>query len=104
MSRWKLIGAGTILAALVIGGRFLPLAHWTIRLVALVRESGGWLYVYLGSLVTTAAQLSSGSAPQTPLRTFFYSAGFIATIAAAVVSGRIAKRALAGTIPSDDAS
>ena len=54
--------------------------------------------------MTTAAQLSSGSAPQTPLRTFFYVAGFIATIAAAVVSGRIAKRALAGTIPSGDKS
>jgi len=232
MSRWKLLGAAAVLAALVVGARFLPLAHWTIQLVALIRESGawgvllfvavyavstvallpgsvltmlagfvygpvygllvvvpaallgatsafllgrtvlrdwvrrkmaqsprtkaldqaidrdafklvllrrlsplvpfnvlnyalslsgislgrfvlatligeipgGWLYVYLGSLVTTAAQLSSGSAPQTPLRTFFYVAGFIATIAAAVVSGRIAKRALAGTIPSDDAS
>lgn len=65
---------------------------------------GGWLYVYLGSLVTTAAELSTASAPQTPLRTFFYVAGFVATIAAAVVSGRIAKRALAGTMPSSDAS
>ena len=232
MSRWKLLGAAAVPAALVVGARFLPLAHWTIQLVALIRESGawgvllfvavyavstvallpgsvltmlagfvygpvygllvvvpaallgttsafllgrtvlrdwvrrkmaqsprtkaldqaidrdafklvlllrlsplvpfnvlnyalslsgislgrfvlatligeipgGWLYVYLGSLVTTAAQLSSGSAPQTPLRTFFYVAGFIATIAAAVVSGRIAKRALAGTIPSGDKS
>jgi len=232
MSRWRLLGAAAGLAALVIAGRFLPLAHWTIQLVALIRESGalgvllfvavyavstvallpgsvltmlagfvygpvygllvvvpaallgatsafllgrtvlrgwvrrrmaqsprtraldkaigrdaftlvlllrlsplvpfnvlnyalslssislgryvlatligeipgGWLYVYLGSLVTTAAQLSSGSAPQTPLRTFFYAAGFIATIAAVLVSGRIARRALTGTIPSDDAS
>lgn len=63
---------------------------------------GGWLYVYLGSLVTTAAQLSSASAPQTPLRTFFYVAGFAATLAAAIVSGRIAKRALAGVLPADE--
>ena len=28
---------------------------------------GAWLYVYLGSLVTTAAELSTASAPQTPL-------------------------------------
>jgi uncharacterized membrane protein YdjX (TVP38/TMEM64 family) len=65
---------------------------------------GGWLYVYLGSLVTTTAELSTASAPHSPLRTFFYVAGFVATIAAAVVSGRIAKRALSGTLPSGDAS
>jgi len=65
---------------------------------------GGWLYVYLGSLVTTAAELSTASAPQTPLRTFFYVAGLVATLVAAVVSGRIAKRALAGTLPDGDAS
>ena len=64
---------------------------------------GGWLYVYLGSLVTTAAELSTASAPASPWRTAFYAAGFLATLAAVVVSGRIAKRALAGTLPSGDA-
>ncbi len=62
---------------------------------------GGWLYVYLGSLVTTAAQLSAGSAPPSPLRTVFYVAGFAATVAAAIVSGRIATRALAGADEAD---
>ncbi len=232
MNRWKLLGAASVLAALVIGARFLPLAQWTIQLVTLIRESGawgvvlfvavyavstvallpgsvltmlagfvygpiygllvvvpaallgatcsfllgrsvlrdwvrrkmaqsprtraldaaidrdafklvlllrlsplvpfnvlnyalslsgislrrfvlatvlgeipgGWLYVYLGSLVTTVAQLSTASTPQTPLRTVFYVAGFAATVAAAVVSGRIAKRALAGRLPSGDVS
>jgi len=65
---------------------------------------GGWLYVYLGSLVTTAAELSTASAPASPWRTAFYAGGFLATLAAVIVSGRIAKRALAGTMPSSDAS
>jgi len=232
MSRWTLLGAVAVIAALVVGARFLPLADWTIRLVEIIRDSGAWgvllfvavyalstiamvpgailtmlagfvygpvygllvvipaallgatsafllgrtvlrdwvrrklaqspktkaldqaidreaftlvlllrlsplvpfnalnyalsvsgislgrfvlatligkipgawLYVYLGSLVTTVAELSTASAPQTPLRTFFYVAGFIATIAAAVVSGRIAKRALADTMPPGDPS
>jgi len=65
---------------------------------------GGWLYVYLGSLVTTAAELSTASAPASPWRTAFYVGGFLATLAAVIVSGRIAKRALAGTMPSSDAS
>ena len=59
---------------------------------------GSWLYVYLGSLVTTAAQLSAGSAPPSPLRTAFYAAGLAATVTAVVVSGRIAKRALEGAV------
>lgn len=65
---------------------------------------GAWLYVYLGSLVTTAAQLSSGSTPQSPLRTLFYAAGFLATIAVVVVTGRIAKRALAANLPPEQVS
>lgn len=74
-------------------------------LATLVGEiPGGWLYVYLGSLVTTAAQLSSSSVPQTPFRTVFYIAGLAATFAAAVLSARIAKRALAGALPADEAS
>ncbi|HEY3383504.1 MAG TPA: VTT domain-containing protein [Vicinamibacterales bacterium] len=230
MSRSKLLGAAAVLAALVAGARLLPLAHWTVQLVSLIRESGawgvllfvavyavsavallpgsvltmlagfvygpiygllvvvpasllgatcsfllgrtilrdwvrrkmaksprtraldeavdrdaftlvlllrlsplvpfnvlnyalslsglslrrfvvatvlgeipgGWLYVYLGSLVTTVAQLSTSSTPQTPLRAWFYVAGFVATLAAALVSARIAKRALAGRLPPGD--
>jgi len=67
---------------------------------------GCWLYVYLGSLVTTAAQLSTAGSTDTPWKTVMYLAGFAATLAAAVVTGRLAKRALAAEPPttSDHAS
>lgn len=65
---------------------------------------GTWLYVYLGSLVTEAARLSTAAAPHTPLRTFLYAAGLAATVIAVVVSGRIARRALAGAVPPEEAS
>jgi uncharacterized membrane protein YdjX (TVP38/TMEM64 family) len=65
---------------------------------------GTWLYVYLGSLVTEAARLSTTATPHTPLRTFLYAAGLAATVIAVVVSGRIAQRALAGAVPPEQAS
>jgi hypothetical protein len=61
---------------------------------------GCWLYVYLGSLVTTAAQLSTAGSTDTPWKTVMYLAGFAATLAAAVVTGRLAKRALAAGPPT----
>ena len=65
---------------------------------------GTWLYVYLGSLVTEAARLSTAATPHTPLHTFLYAAGLAATVLAVVVSGRIARRALAGAVPPEEAS
>ena len=65
---------------------------------------GTWLYVYLGSLVTEAARLSTTATPHTPLHTFLYAAGLAATVIAVVVSGRIAQRALAGAVPPEEAS
>jgi uncharacterized membrane protein YdjX (TVP38/TMEM64 family) len=65
---------------------------------------GTWLYVYLGSLVTEAARLSTAATPNTPLRTFLYAAGLAATVLAVVVSGRLARRALAGAVPPEEAS
>ena len=40
MSRWKLLGAVAVLAALVVVARVLPLADWTIGLVGIIRGSG----------------------------------------------------------------
>jgi uncharacterized membrane protein YdjX (TVP38/TMEM64 family) len=65
---------------------------------------GTWLYVYLGSLVTEAARLSTAATPRTPLHTFLYVAGLAATVIAVAVSGRIAQRALAGAVPPEEAS
>jgi uncharacterized membrane protein YdjX (TVP38/TMEM64 family) len=65
---------------------------------------GTWLYVYLGSLVTEAARLSTSATPHTPLRTVLYAAGLAATVVAVVVSGRLARRALAGAVPPEEAS
>ena len=57
MSRWKLLGAAAVVAAVVIGARFLPLAHWTIQLVELIRGSGLWgvlLFVAVFAVSTVA--------------------------------------------------
>jgi uncharacterized membrane protein YdjX (TVP38/TMEM64 family) len=55
---------------------------------------GTALYVYLGSLATTAAELSSAGKAGGGLSTLVYSVGLIATVAAVVVASRAAKRAL----------
>jgi len=54
---------------------------------------GTAMYVYLGSLVTTAAALTSG-APANRAQLLLYGAGLAATIAAALVATRAARRAL----------
>ncbi len=56
---------------------------------------GTILYVYLGSLVTSASQLASGTLPDAgPAQTAVYWGGLVASIVAAVVVTRMARRAL----------
>ncbi len=55
---------------------------------------GVWLYVYLGSIVTTATQLSTDPGRWTTPQLAVYTAGMAATVAALVLLGRIATRAL----------
>jgi uncharacterized membrane protein YdjX (TVP38/TMEM64 family) len=56
---------------------------------------GTLLYVYLGSLVTSAAQLASGQRPDSgPYGRIFFWGGLAATVLATVVITRISKRAL----------
>lgn len=60
---------------------------------------GALLYLYLGSLVTSASQLWSGERPSAGgLGTVLYLVGLCATVAATVWISRIAKRALASTL------
>ncbi len=60
---------------------------------------GTFLYVYLGSLVTSAAELLSGKRPQAgPWEQVLFFGGLAATLAVAVVVTRIARRALAEAI------
>jgi uncharacterized membrane protein YdjX (TVP38/TMEM64 family) len=56
---------------------------------------GTFLYVYLGSLVTTAAELTTAAAPARPVRLVFYVAGLAATLLVVFVVTRAARRALA---------
>jgi uncharacterized membrane protein YdjX (TVP38/TMEM64 family) len=55
---------------------------------------GTALYVYLGSLATTAAELSSAGNAGGGIRTVVYSVGLLSTVAVVVVASRAAKRAL----------
>jgi uncharacterized membrane protein YdjX (TVP38/TMEM64 family) len=56
---------------------------------------GTLLYVYLGSLVTSAAQLASGQRPDSgPYGRIFFWGGLAATVLATVVMTRLARRAL----------
>lgn len=55
---------------------------------------GAALYVYLGSLAPAAAELTSAAGRGGTTRTVFYVAGLVATIAAAVIGTRAARRAL----------
>jgi hypothetical protein len=57
------------------------------------------LYVYLGSLVTSVAQLSRGERPDAGLSgQLFFWAGLAATVLATVYVTRLARRALATTL------
>ena len=56
---------------------------------------GTFLYVYLGSLVTSASELASGRAPQAgPWGQILYWGGLVATIAATVWITRLSRKAL----------
>jgi len=55
---------------------------------------GTAMYVYLGSLAPAAAELSSAAGGGGTARTVLYVAGLAATIAAAVIGARAARRAL----------
>ena len=55
---------------------------------------GTALYVYLGSLAPTAAQLSTAAQGGGAGRTALYIAGLAATIAVVVIATRAARRAL----------
>jgi uncharacterized membrane protein YdjX (TVP38/TMEM64 family) len=61
---------------------------------------GTLLYVYLGSLVTSAAQLASGQRPQGggPYATLLFWGGLVATVLATLLITRTARRALAQTL------
>jgi uncharacterized membrane protein YdjX (TVP38/TMEM64 family) len=61
---------------------------------------GTLLYVYLGSLATTAAGLGTAASQQSSLRLAFYAAGFAATVLVVVVATRAARRALAEELDS----
>jgi uncharacterized membrane protein YdjX (TVP38/TMEM64 family) len=76
-----------------------------VRLVDYVLASwigmlpGTFLYVYLGSLVTNAAELLSGKRPQAgPWGHVLFFGGLVATIAVTAILTRIARRALAMAI------
>ena len=69
--------------------RDYALASWVGMLPATV------LYVYAGSLVTRASQLSAGGArPAQTWRLALYAAGLVATAAAVAVTARLARRTL----------
>jgi uncharacterized membrane protein YdjX (TVP38/TMEM64 family) len=60
---------------------------------------GTLLYVYLGSLVTSAAQLASGQRPQGgPYGQLLFWGGLVATVLATVLITRTARRALQHTL------
>lgn len=63
---------------------------------------GTVLYVYLGSLVTSASELASGSRPDAgPWGRVLYWGGLAATLLVTVVLTRVAKRALASALSRD---
>lgn len=67
---------------------------------------GTFLYVYLGSLVTTAASLGSSTATTGTPQRIFYWAGLAATVLVTVFITRLARRALRQALgePSADAT
>ena len=66
---------------------------------------GTVLYVYLGSLVTSAAQLASGQRPAGgPYGQLLFWGGLVATVLATVLITRTARRALAQTLDAKGAA
>ena len=53
-----------------------------------------FMYVYLGSLATTAATLTDAAAARSPWKTAIYVVGLVATIAAVYAATRAAQKAL----------
>ncbi|OFW15415.1 MAG: hypothetical protein A3F70_05025 [Acidobacteria bacterium RIFCSPLOWO2_12_FULL_67_14] len=60
---------------------------------------GTVLYVYLGSLAATAAEIRSPGTDGGPARIVLYIGGLVATVAGVVVATRAARRALASELP-----
>lgn len=66
---------------------------------------GTILYVYLGSLVTSASALASGDLPSGgPWQTALYAGGLVCSIVVAVVVTRLARRALRDELAAADAA
>ena len=64
---------------------------------AVGRLPGTVLFVYLGTLASTAAEAASGGSLPSGLRLGFLAAGLVATIAVVVIVARLARRELART-------
>ncbi|HSP89516.1 MAG TPA: hypothetical protein VLN08_01330, partial [Vicinamibacterales bacterium] len=57
MSRWKLLAAAVLLAAVMLAARVVPLAAWTIQFVDTIRDAGlpgVALYVLVYAVSTVA--------------------------------------------------
>jgi len=61
---------------------------------------GAWMYVYLGSLMTTAAELGQAREARSPQEWALLVAGLVATILAVAVVTRAARRALDAQLPT----
>lgn len=61
---------------------------------------GTWMYVYLGSLMTSAAELGRAREARSPQEWALLIAGLVATIVAVAVVTRAAKRALDAQLPA----
>jgi uncharacterized membrane protein YdjX (TVP38/TMEM64 family) len=61
---------------------------------------GTWMYVYLGSLMTTAAEIGQGRDARSPAEWALLAVGLVATIAAVAVVTRAARRALDAELPA----
>ena len=64
---------------------------------------GTFMYVYLGSLVTTAASLGSDTVPVSAGQQAIYWAGLVATVLATVFVTRLARRSLRAALQTDAA-
>jgi uncharacterized membrane protein YdjX (TVP38/TMEM64 family) len=93
MSRTRVLAVLVLAAVVAVSAYSLPLAEWTTQL-AVGMLPGTAMWVYLGSLAPAAAELSSAASGGGTTRTILYIAGLAATVAAAVIGARAAKRAL----------
>ena len=65
---------------------------------------GTAMYVYLGSLVTSASRLAEGTSSDSPAQSALYWGGLLATVVVTVVITRISRRALASEIQQAEES